>query len=154
MIIIWSILAVERFHPINRVLYAERQDHYCANAFETVMRATLVFFQTLIAGDSWGTCSIPVIEAQPAYFIVFAEAFVTIQLGFTNLVLAIIVDKAQEAKETSKSSRRSSERFGPKSACACGGRSRRAWTWMAVGRCPRRSFSTAMTMSACRMSGH
>merc|ERR1740121_1500271 len=35
-------------------------------------------------------------------FLLFAGALVCIQLGFTNLVLAVIVDKAAEARECDK----------------------------------------------------
>lgn len=110
LLIIWSILAVELFHPINQNLYAEEPDHFCFDAFSSVLRSTLVFFQTLIAGDSWGFCAIPVIQKAPMTFIVFAASLVSVQLGFTNLVLAIIVDKASEARECSKDSQLKAKR--------------------------------------------
>jgi len=43
-----------------------------------------------------------VIQEEPHLFIVFALAFVTVQLGFTNLILAVIVDKANESRERNK----------------------------------------------------
>mmetsp|Transcript_70937 Transcript_70937/g.178884 ORF Transcript_70937/g.178884 Transcript_70937/m.178884 type:complete len:729 (-) Transcript_70937:50-2236(-) len=96
----WSLLAVELIHPINAKL--QEKDEYCAEAFTTVLRATLIFFQTLVAGDSWGNCALAIIKEQPFTFVIFSLALVTVQLGFTNLVLAIIVDKASEARELSK----------------------------------------------------
>lgn len=61
-----------------------------------------MFFQTLVAGDSWGSCAIPLIERTPLSFALFAGSLVTVQLGLTNLILAVIVEKAQEAHEDNK----------------------------------------------------
>jgi len=99
LLVMWSILAVEVVHPINHGL---DEDDYCRLAFSSVFRSVLLFFQTLVAGDSWGACAIPIITHAPWTYIIFSFALVTVQLGFTNLVLAVIVDKAAEAREGSK----------------------------------------------------
>jgi len=39
------------------------------------------------------------VTESPLTFIIFAGALVTVQLGFTNLILSVIVDKAAEARE-------------------------------------------------------
>lgn len=98
----WSLLAVEIVHPVNRSLPHEDPEGYCAVAFSTVARSTLLFFQTLVAGDSWGACILPIINKEPATYVLFAVALVTVQLGFTNLILAVIVDKAAEARDNQK----------------------------------------------------
>lgn len=98
LIIVWSILAVQLVHPISERIFTGLDQEYCRGSFGTVIRATLFFFQTLIAADAWGDCAIPLIREEPVLFILFAAALVSLQLGFTNLVLAIIVDQAAEAR--------------------------------------------------------
>eukprot|EP00971_Amphidinium_carterae_P015120 298670-Amphidinium_carterae.1 len=44
-------------------------------------KATLIFFQTMVAGDSWGHCTISIINKHPATFLVFASALISVQLG-------------------------------------------------------------------------
>jgi len=100
LLVMWSILAVEVINPISQRI--PRQDEYCYRAFTSVLRTTLYFFQTLVAGDSWGLCTIPIINAEPYTYALFALALVSVQLGFMNLVLAVIVDKAAEAREGDK----------------------------------------------------
>lgn len=112
LLTMWSILAVEVIHPINIQLYAEDDHNWCAEAFSTVLRATLLFFQTLVAGDSWGQCAIPIINKAPLLYVIFALSLVTVQLGFTNLVLAVVVDKAAEAREGNKESQLEEKRKG------------------------------------------
>eukprot|EP00931_Biecheleriopsis_adriatica_P006606 TRINITY_DN10798_c0_g3_i1.p1 TRINITY_DN10798_c0_g3~~TRINITY_DN10798_c0_g3_i1.p1 ORF type:complete len:557 (-),score=110.43 TRINITY_DN10798_c0_g3_i1:23-1693(-) len=99
MLLMWSVLAVELLNDTNSELDS---DEFCRQMFSSVGAASLMFWQTLVAGDSWGVCAIPLIQASPASFIVFAGALVTIQLGFTNLILAVIVERAQEAHERGK----------------------------------------------------
>jgi len=59
----------------------------------------LMFFQTLMAGDSWGDCAVPMIQATPWSIIIFGGSLLTVQLGFANLVLAVIVERARQAHE-------------------------------------------------------
>lgn len=101
LIVAWSLLAVELVYPESKKLDLS-EDDMCKYAFSTVMRSTLTFFQTLVAGDSWGACSLGIIHVAPHLFLLFALSLVTVQLGFTNLVLAVIVDKANEARDLSK----------------------------------------------------
>jgi len=102
LLLLWSILAVEVIHKDNIRLDWEddRMDQYCRDAFSSVSRSILLFFQTLVAGDSWGTCALPVIIAYPGTFCIFAGALVCVQLGFTNLILAVICEAAQSAHES------------------------------------------------------
>jgi len=97
MLGLWSLLAVEIVHPRNHGIEHKRE--YCVLAFSSVQRATLFFFQTLVAGDSWGECTIPIIMESWEVIIVFAGALVSVQLGFTNLILAVIVEAAARARE-------------------------------------------------------
>jgi len=56
-------------------------------------------FQTLVAGDSWGYCGIDIVLKAPWAWFLFACSLCSIQLGFTNLILAVIVEKAASAHE-------------------------------------------------------
>merc|ERR1719183_2943493 len=97
MLTISSIIAVEFVHPVNLEV-ARLTDKYdgcdrCARAFATVMDSNLTFFQQLIAGDSWGTVTIPVIEQNPTTAIFFVVVHVCVAIGLMNLLLAVIVDR-------------------------------------------------------------
>lgn len=96
LLVMWSVVSVEFFNDVNKSLQAD--DDVCHSAFSSVGNAMLFFFQTLMAGDSWGLCTIPLLRAAPESMIVFAGAFLTIQLGFTNLILAVIVERASVAQ--------------------------------------------------------
>merc|ERR1712012_1127040 len=104
LLVSWSILAVEVLNPVNQGLIAEGivQDEWCQAIFTSVAYSTLAMFQTLVAGDSWGTCIIPVVRQEPWTFVLFTGALACVQLGFTNLILSVIVDQAAEAKQKSQ----------------------------------------------------
>jgi len=104
MLVMWSLMAVELIYPESQKIEWGDGDP-CKVAFESVWRSTLTLFQTLVAGDSWGACAIPIIDFAPYTYMIFALSLVTVQLGFTNLVLAVIVDKANEARELNKEER-------------------------------------------------
>jgi len=98
LLLIWAILGVELINPVSRELSGDGYEA-CRIGFSQVERTMLIFFQTVFAGDSWGACALPIITQQPALFIIFAGTLITIQLGFTNLVLAVIVERATKATE-------------------------------------------------------
>eukprot|EP00443_Scrippsiella_acuminata_P002557 CAMPEP_0115182242 /NCGR_PEP_ID=MMETSP0270-20121206/7843_1 /TAXON_ID=71861 /ORGANISM="Scrippsiella trochoidea, Strain CCMP3099" /LENGTH=520 /DNA_ID=CAMNT_0002595285 /DNA_START=116 /DNA_END=1678 /DNA_ORIENTATION=- len=102
MLTLWSIIAVELLHPVN-VRIAER-GYYgdcdrCERAYSSVFAAILTFLQQIIAGDSWGLTSLPIIEEEPATFIIFFAVLITVNLGLLNLILTVIVDVAHTARE-------------------------------------------------------
>lgn len=94
-LVVFSIVGVEIFHPINVTLHHE--DEYCEDIFASVWNATLMFIQTLVAGDSWGLCTIPIIQHNNLSIVFFASAVITIQLGVTNLILSVVVQRAEAA---------------------------------------------------------
>lgn len=96
LLLVSAILAVEFIHPVSNGL---DPDLGCKDVFGSVFFALVQLFQTLVAGDSWGTCAVPIVTESPLTFIIFAGALVTVQLGFTNLILSVIVDKAAEARD-------------------------------------------------------
>jgi len=102
MTTLWSIVAVEVLHPIN-VRLSERGVYdgceRCTRAYSSVLHSNLTFMQQILAGDSWGLVSIPIIEEEPLTFALFFSVFVTTHLGLLNLVLTVIVDVANAARD-------------------------------------------------------
>jgi len=100
MLTIWSILAVQLIHPLNKII-ADRgiydECYRCPFAFETVFMSTLTLFQTVVAGDSWGTVALPIIEAYPVSGLFFLAVLVSVSLAIMNLILAVILESAQDA---------------------------------------------------------
>jgi len=98
LIVMWSIVLIEMIDPVNRKVDHGDRD-FCKRAFSSVWLTSLYLFQTLMAGDSWGQCSRPIIEAEPWTFLLFFGALGTILMGFGNLILAVIVARAEEARQ-------------------------------------------------------
>eukprot|EP00927_Polykrikos_kofoidii_P080258 TRINITY_DN7712_c0_g4_i1.p1 TRINITY_DN7712_c0_g4~~TRINITY_DN7712_c0_g4_i1.p1 ORF type:complete len:656 (+),score=94.77 TRINITY_DN7712_c0_g4_i1:32-1999(+) len=98
LLLLFALLSVELIHDnLDTIDFAD--GNWCAEAFSSVWKTFLMLFQGLVAGDSWGQCTLPVIVAQPAMFIVFASVLVCVQLGLTNLILSTIVDSATVSRE-------------------------------------------------------
>eukprot|EP00448_Togula_jolla_P016874 CAMPEP_0170577494 /NCGR_PEP_ID=MMETSP0224-20130122/4957_1 /TAXON_ID=285029 /ORGANISM="Togula jolla, Strain CCCM 725" /LENGTH=641 /DNA_ID=CAMNT_0010900409 /DNA_START=170 /DNA_END=2095 /DNA_ORIENTATION=- len=96
--ILLAIVTVELVHPIQRDRIPDINPK-CEVAFGSVEWCVIWFFQTLVAGDSWGTCTLPVIQEELWTFFLFAVALVFVTLGSTNLILAVIVEQAAKAHE-------------------------------------------------------
>eukprot|EP00933_Yihiella_yeosuensis_P027430 TRINITY_DN21323_c0_g2_i6.p1 TRINITY_DN21323_c0_g2~~TRINITY_DN21323_c0_g2_i6.p1 ORF type:complete len:589 (+),score=100.35 TRINITY_DN21323_c0_g2_i6:89-1855(+) len=93
----WSMITVEIVNSVGHVDWGGAEE--CSEAFSSVLRTWLLYWQILIANDEWGTCTVPLMKQYPGTFIIFATSLVTVQLGFTNLILAVIVDAAADARE-------------------------------------------------------
>jgi len=108
LLVLWSLVGVEIINPINVKLWAAKREAgedvntFCEESFSSVQKTCLLFFQTLVAGDSWGQCTIPIIMESPMTFLLFALALVSVSLGFMNLILAVIVDNAGKVREGDK----------------------------------------------------
>ena len=89
---LWAMLLVEFVHPIIEQLYEKGVDFEgcqdCRKAAASVMRANLLLFKTVIAGDSWGQIAVPVIEQYPATAIIFCGSLLTLIFGVLNMVIA------------------------------------------------------------------
>merc|ERR1719242_1002780 len=100
---VFSLAAVETIHPINFQLYLDGvygDCEWCGRAFSSVMHSNLTFFKHVIAGDSWGLLSIPLMETNPWLTApVLLGGSCVVQMGLMNLMVAIIVDKAATARE-------------------------------------------------------
>lgn len=98
MIVLWSILVVQFIHPINAGLEYDDCDE-CSESYKSVFKSSVTLFQTIVTGDSWGKTSVPIIEDSPWMCILLLSIVVTVSLGVMNLILAVIVERATEARE-------------------------------------------------------
>merc|ERR1712176_257973 len=96
LIIIFALLTVQIINPIS--MNIPDLDPSCKAAYESVWFSSIVLFQTLIAGDSWGRCSLPIIFAYPATGILFAAITIVTQCGVMNLILSAVVAAATDAQ--------------------------------------------------------
>jgi len=116
MLTIWSILAVQLIHPINKTVAASgcySGCPRCPQAFSSVWMSGLTLFQTVVAGDSWGEVAQPIIKEVPVSSLLFLGVIVSVNLSMLNLILAVICDSAsqqvdmhQQAKETEQRDRK------------------------------------------------
>eukprot|EP00930_Biecheleria_cincta_P015471 TRINITY_DN12902_c0_g1_i1.p1 TRINITY_DN12902_c0_g1~~TRINITY_DN12902_c0_g1_i1.p1 ORF type:complete len:680 (-),score=103.34 TRINITY_DN12902_c0_g1_i1:130-2169(-) len=98
VIVVWAILVVQVVHPTNAHIEYDGCER-CSRGFASVEAASLTLFQTIVAGDSWGQISIPVIEEDYLVAPILMSIVVTVGLGIMNLILAVIVERATEARE-------------------------------------------------------
>lgn len=101
MLTMWSVLAVEYLHDYMADL--QREGAYdtcgwCSDAFSSIMHANLSFFQ-IISGDGWSTLARPLINEHPWTALIFCAVIFTMVFGVLNLVIAVIVDGAAQARE-------------------------------------------------------
>eukprot|EP00434_Breviolum_minutum_P036724 symbB.v1.2.032553.t1/scaffold3922.1/size48298/5 len=99
VILVWAIIAVELLHVENVQIQHVSTCWRCEDAFKSVYDAALTIFQQIVAGDSWGELSIPLALHQPWTAILLFAIMMTISLGCMNLILAVIVERATEARE-------------------------------------------------------
>ncbi|CAK9023920.1 Voltage-dependent calcium channel type D subunit alpha-1 (DmCa1D) [Durusdinium trenchii] len=105
VVFVWAIVTVEIIHPVN-VEIPYMDSNYtspcpqCASGFATVYRASLTLFSQIVAGDAWGQISPPLAHAAPWTAPILFGIMMTISLGVMNLILAVIVEKAAEARQT------------------------------------------------------
>jgi len=92
----FALVAVQIIHPINKEISYSGCSR-CPHAYESVWESYLTFMQQIVAGDSWGTVTLDIVEAAPWTMLFFMLVLVTINLLVINLILAVVVEKAQEA---------------------------------------------------------
>lgn len=100
---IWAMLLVEFVHPIIRTMHQQGRAFQdcseCLSATSSVMRANLLLFKTVIAGDSWGQVAVPVIEYSPATAVIFCGSLMTVVFGVLNMIVAVVVDSFAESRQ-------------------------------------------------------
>ena len=89
-IMFWAVISVEVLHPItsdsSRISWEDCDR--CPDGFRGVFAASLTLFQQVIAGDSWGTISVPLVETAPWTAVLLFWILITVSLGMLNLILA------------------------------------------------------------------
>jgi len=103
---IWAVVAVQFLHPLN--LKLAEQGKYedcerCARAYASVFDASLIFFQQIVAGDSWGLVTVTVIEEYPQTILIYGPLFLSVGLAVLNLILGVVVDVASQARGSMQS---------------------------------------------------
>lgn len=98
VIILWAIIVVEFLHPTNVELVYDGCER-CSRGFATVYTASLTLFSQLVAQDSWSQLSLPLAEVAPWTTPLLFIILMTVSLGVMNLILAVVVEKAAEARE-------------------------------------------------------
>jgi len=93
------LFAVMTMQLVQEYRDMSQPDDWCSDAFSSVVKTVLFYFQTLIAGDSWGACIIPMVSKSWPLFFLFSSSLICITLGFTNLILSVIVDNAATDRE-------------------------------------------------------
>jgi hypothetical protein len=104
---LWSTLAVELLHPVMRGMEVSVWEDCprCSRAFSSIMDSNLTFFKTIMTGDSWGLVAVPVVEKHPWSALVFVGSHFTIVVGLLNLIIAVLVDTAAEARSRDTAAR-------------------------------------------------
>jgi len=107
-LMLFAIIIVEVVHPENsQIDYGCMQiEGYqldlCQGAFSGVGPSILTLFKQIVAGDSWGTVTEPIIYRFPWSSLIFVSVLVIVAIGLMNLILAVIVDRAAEGRESDK----------------------------------------------------
>lgn len=101
-LLVLSVVAVIFIQPLNEEL-AESGVYEgcerCGVAFSTVMGSCLTFTQQILAGDSWGLVTIPIIEAYPVTAVYFIGVFMCVSMAILNLILGVVVDVMLQARK-------------------------------------------------------
>jgi len=101
---VWAMLMVETIQPVIDRIQRDSgifdDCEQCTRACRSVMDANLLLFKTVIAGDSWGTIAVPVIEAQPLIAVIFMGSLLSLVYGVVNLIVAVVVDTFAEVRES------------------------------------------------------
>ncbi|CAE7416885.1 Scn11a [Symbiodinium natans] len=97
MMTVWALLIVELVHPLMEEVFEDCLE--CQRSTSSVMRANVLLFKTVIAGDGWGKVSVPMIEAYPLTAVIFMGSNLTLVFGVMNLIVAVVVDTFAEARQ-------------------------------------------------------
>merc|ERR1719335_276709 len=101
MLTMWSIIAVEYLNGyVTELANSGFYDDclYCSQSFSNIMLANLTFFQ-IVSGDGWGELARPLIMKHPWTAVLFVGVIFTMVFGMLNLITAVIVDTAAQARE-------------------------------------------------------
>eukprot|EP00439_Symbiodinium_sp_Y106_P048641 s1061_g6.t1 len=97
MMTVWALLIVELVNPLMEEVFEDCLE--CQKSTSSVMHANVLLFKTVIAGDSWGQISVPMMEEYPLTAIIFMGSLLTLVFGVMNLIVAVVVDTFAEARQ-------------------------------------------------------
>mmetsp|Transcript_159649 Transcript_159649/g.291326 ORF Transcript_159649/g.291326 Transcript_159649/m.291326 type:complete len:645 (+) Transcript_159649:68-2002(+) len=98
-IVVFAILAVEFLNPLKPEFSPTCTR--CPQAFMSVFEAMAALFQTVVMGDEWAEVFRPYLAEYPGTVCLIVPMFVVLNLGFMNLIMAGIVETANQAREAS-----------------------------------------------------
>lgn len=108
IITLWSILAVELLNDVVQELALHLPDwqscERCSRSFKSVWESNLTFFQTIVAGDSWGKVALPVIQEEWWSMFIFVGALSSVIFGVLNMIAAVVIDTFAERRSKDVSS--------------------------------------------------
>jgi voltage-gated sodium channel len=101
-LLMWSVVAVQFIHPLNLQIAAT--GYYdncerCPRAFESTFSSTITFWQQIVAGDGWGSPTVPIIEHFPWTALYFSAVFLSVGMAIMNLILGVVVNVATESSD-------------------------------------------------------
>lgn len=108
-LLVWSVIAVQFIHPLNLEIvetgiYEEEGCDRCKRAYESVAQSTLTISQQIVAGDSWGLVTVPMIEHYPVTAFYFTGVLLSVGMAVLNLILGVVVNVATQARDDLKAS--------------------------------------------------
>jgi len=103
-VMMWSILSVQILHPLNQEItkagiYSKQGCTHCSQAWDSVWNSAVTITQHVIAGDAWGDVCIPMIKHAPYTLFMFMAMNFSINLLILNLILAIVVERANVSQQ-------------------------------------------------------
>mmetsp|Transcript_3898 Transcript_3898/g.10812 ORF Transcript_3898/g.10812 Transcript_3898/m.10812 type:complete len:523 (-) Transcript_3898:98-1666(-) len=99
VLMVFALIAVQLIHPIAQKVQEWNGCDRCGRAYESVWEASLTIIQGILAGDAWGQAVLPIVDEENVTIVFFMFVLVTINLLVVNLILAVAVEKAQQAHE-------------------------------------------------------
>lgn len=97
-LIVWAMMAVIFIHPLNKDMDYGPDCPRCDRAYSSVAHSALTFWQAIIAGDSWGQTTIPLIEEHPETCMFFIPLYICVGMAVMNLMLGVVVSVAEQTK--------------------------------------------------------
>merc|ERR1719210_2141304 len=105
IISVWAIVAVDLLHP--QVVEVAAAGAFadcdrCVDALSKVYNADLTLFEMTVLGENWGSLAYPLLEENASWVIagiILFGTYFSIVVGLMNLVMAVIVDFAVNARD-------------------------------------------------------
>lgn len=104
LLTLWAIVAVEILNELNQeasllAIYEAEECSRCHRAWSSISESVWSFTQLTIMGENWDVLAIPMVEKYPFTLLLYGGVFFTVVMGMSNLILAVIVEKALSAHD-------------------------------------------------------